>query len=126
MGYKYDDPALDDNFREWLCICGHTADDHHIVYWPLGISIEECERYGFNETSGMAPVHEDGTACPHAGIWYHRAEDGIYRAPDGTTEDDHECDENHTWTNHCQGFTKAAHTPTREELEDIFRPEEEQ
>jgi hypothetical protein len=37
-----------------LCTCGHTLIDHHISYLMGGsVWVEECEFYGFNESSGM-------------------------------------------------------------------------
>ena len=55
MGWTYGDRNLVD-VRTWMCVCGHPADDHHFVYWPLGFTIDECERYGSNETGGMKPT----------------------------------------------------------------------
>lgn len=53
MGWKYADTELDDAFLQKLCKCGHTLDDHHLVYWQLGLGADECEKYGFNETGGL-------------------------------------------------------------------------
>lgn len=88
-----------------LCVCGHTADDHH-GWWVAGSKriADECEIYGSNELGGLMPVHDNGELCPHAGIWYTRAEDGVFRAPDGSTEEDHECDKSHSWVDHCHKF----------------------
>lgn len=37
-----------------LCVCGHTLDEHHRVWYAGGAeSADECEAYGFNETGGM-------------------------------------------------------------------------
>lgn len=39
-----------------LCECGHTLEDHH--RWWLqggGAFADECEFYGFNESSGYMP-----------------------------------------------------------------------
>lgn len=51
----------EENFREWMCECGHVADDHHISWFaghgtPL---IEECEYWGWNEHGGAEWVEEE-------------------------------------------------------------------
>lgn len=39
---------------EDVCICGHSASDHHISWFPGGGQmIEECEAYGSNESGGL-------------------------------------------------------------------------
>ncbi len=52
MSWKYADTE-DADFLSKLCKCGHKLDDHHLVYWQLGMSADECEVYGSNETGGM-------------------------------------------------------------------------
>lgn len=54
MGWKYEDlkeSGIDPH--DLMCKCGHSGDDHHAVYWPLGMTMDECEAYGCNETGGM-------------------------------------------------------------------------
>ncbi len=57
MGWKYEDlreSGLDPH--ELTCRCGHKGEDHHVVYWPLGMTLDECEWYGSNELGGMRPT----------------------------------------------------------------------
>lgn len=36
-----------------LCVCGHTAEEHHRSWFPGGYElVEECEAFGTNETGG--------------------------------------------------------------------------
>lgn len=55
MGWKYAE-IQDQDVDEWMCTCGHKTEDHHAVYWPLGMTLDECEFYGFNEHGGMKTV----------------------------------------------------------------------
>lgn len=42
--------------HELWCTCGHKGEDHHAVYWPLGVALDECEAYGSNEDGGQKPT----------------------------------------------------------------------
>lgn len=49
---------------ETLCVCGHTASDHHTSWFVGGAMIrEECEAFGFNEVGGCEYV--DGRWVEH-------------------------------------------------------------
>ena len=75
-----------------LCVCGHTADDHHcwsVVGGGSGICVDECEFYGSNDTGGLMPTHPDGQVCPHT----------------------HGCPERHTWVDHCHSFKQPKGDP---------------
>lgn len=56
-----------------VCACGHDADTHHIVYWAGGgVSVDECEAYGFNETGGMRETRLGwffGRVVPYRHSW---------------------------------------------------------
>lgn len=97
---------------DMTCRCGHSENDHHGWYLSgvKGRISDECEAYGFNELGGKMPIHLDGKVCRHAGIRYKRDSDGIYRAPDGSSGEDHECHEEHTWVDHCYGFLRRLRT----------------
>lgn len=51
-----------------LCVCGHSADDHHTSWFVGGgVMREECEFYGFNETGGYEMV--DGEWVKHCFVF---------------------------------------------------------
>lgn len=57
MGWTYDElSGTGINPQELMCVCGHKGEEHHGVWWPLGMTLDECEAYGFNETGGMKPT----------------------------------------------------------------------
>jgi hypothetical protein len=46
---------------EPMCVCGHTLDEHHRVWYQGGYeTADECEFYGFNETGGLMPGPNGG------------------------------------------------------------------
>jgi len=54
VGWKYEDlEKTGINPGGLMCKCGHLGEYHHVVYWQLGMTIDECEAYGSNETGGM-------------------------------------------------------------------------
>jgi len=67
-----------------LCKCGHTLEDHH-RWWTRGggAFADECELYGFNETGGCMPVHNQGETEPCT----------LYP-----------CSRKHVWIDHCHKF----------------------
>jgi len=57
MGWKYEQLEAEGiRPAELICTCGHNGEEHHAVYWPLGMTLDECEFYGSNETGGMKPT----------------------------------------------------------------------
>ena len=47
-----------------LCVCGHTAEDHHRSWFPGGAMwVSECEAYGHAQTGGCEFV--DGKWVDH-------------------------------------------------------------
>ena len=92
-----------------LCTCGHTLEDHHRWWLPGGASFaDECEVHGSNELGGKLMAHPNGEPCPLAGIWYRLdAETGKWLSPEGHTQEEDNCEEQHEWIDHCFHFEEA-------------------
>lgn len=57
----------EENYREWMCECGHIADEHHIS-WFAGSGqpiIEECEYWGWNEHGGTEWLEDEQRWIKH-------------------------------------------------------------